>query len=126
MTIRSEIINYAVRRLSLKSLHDSATAEQYAYASKSLDALFSELVDDGLNVDWTPDTAPEAVRRPLGWLVAVDIAPQFSLASEPRSRAMGRLRAALFPDDRTDRRDLDGDGTVSEAEVNAGLQANYY
>ena len=72
------------------------------------------------------DSTPQAALLPLSYLLATEIAPHYQVPSEPRSRAMMRLRAYLFPDDREDRRDADEDGVISDAEEQAGKEAAFY
>ena len=122
-----DVVKMACRRIKILSVDEVPSADQYEFASEVLASLFAEVKEvHGMPFTWTTDTTPDAAFLPLSYLLAVEIAPHYGMPTEPRSRAMGRLRAYAFPDDRTDSRDLDDDGTVSTEEAAAAERALYY
>lgn len=122
-----DVVAMAHRRLGILATDEVPTADMDDYASDTLEALFEELqVSHGMSFTWTLATVPEAAFLPLSYLLATEIAPHYEVPSESRAKAMGRLRAYQFPDDREDSRDLDDDGTVTDAEAAAGKRAEYY
>lgn len=124
----TDVISEALRRIRVLGVGDTAAGDDATTAKDALDALFAELnaVPHSMGFTWTVETVPDALYRPLAWLLAVDLADTYQEAAEPRSRALLRLRAYAFPDDREDRRDLDDDGTVTAAEIEASARAAYY
>lgn len=124
---RLDVIQMALRRLGVIAADQAATADQEAFAGDTLDALFEEIKGtQGVTITWALSATPDAAFLPLSYLLAAEIAPHYMVQAEPRSRAMGRLRAALISDDREDRRDLDDDGTVTDAEIAADQRAQFY
>lgn len=125
---KSDVVAEAHRRLSVLSVDETPSADQDTYGGIQLDALFAELnaPPHSMGFTWTVETVPDAAFRPLAWLLASEMAAHYTVSGERRSRAMARLRGYAFPDDRDDRRDTNDDGTVSEAESNAGLRAAFY
>ncbi len=124
---RIEVIHAALRRLGVLSADEAATADMERYCGDALDALFAELpFSEGFTITWTLDTVPSSHFLPLAFLLAVEVGPHYMVPTERRSRAMGRLRAVHFSDDRADSRDLDKDGTVTEAEEEAAKRAGFY
>lgn len=123
-----DVTSEALRRLGVLSNDEEPGADDYALAKRHLDAALSEFATDPYNFGfaWTAETVPDAVFRPLAWLVAADIASHYGLAAEPRSRPLSRIRAFAFPDDRAIRADLDDSGTVSDDEADADLRAQFY
>lgn len=127
MPTKTDVINTALRRIQVLSADEPADKDMIAYAGSLLDGVFAEVNEvQGMAFTWALDATPAAAHLPLAYLLAVEVAPHYGRPAEPRSRAMGRLRAYAFPDDRTDSRDLDGDGIVSDAEAEAGKQAAYF
>ena len=126
MATRADILRLAHRRIAVVASDEALTADQESYAGDAFDLLVPELLaSQGITVSATaPD---DAYVWPLACLLAVEIAPHYLVAPpEPRSRAIMRLRAALLSDDRTDRRDADDDGIISDAEADAGRRAAFY
>lgn len=126
MATRADILRLAHRRLAILAADEALSADQEAYSGDVLDLLVSEIADaQGITVSASaPD---DGYVLALASLLAVDIAPHYLVAApEPRSRAMMRLRAAVISDDRDDRRDVDDDGTISDAEADAGRRAAFY
>lgn len=124
---RLEIIEQAHRELGLLSVDETATADQSGYAGDVLDSLFAELkAVHGMPFTWSLDATPDEAFIPLGLCLAADIQRHYSLNLVRRSRAVARLRAYAFPDDRSDPADYDGDGTVTDAEQAASDRAAYF
>lgn len=80
----------------------------------------------GFGWAWGFNAVPDALFRPLTLLLASEIAPTFAMQGPNRARALTRLRAIAFTDDRSDPRDLDEDGTVSTDEAAAGKRAAFF
>lgn len=124
---RLKVIEMAHRRLGLLSVDETVTADQDAFAGMTLDALFEELKTvREMAFTWSLGEVPDAAFLPLSYLLATEIAPHYDVASESRARALARLNAYAFPDDRDYRRDTDDDGTVSADEETAGLKVAYF
>lgn len=94
-----DVIDQAYRRLGIKAEDEQLTADQRAYAGTTMDGLHAEL-STILPLPWWPDMIPDAVFLPLANLLAVELAPAYEIATEPRGRAFARLMAVLRPDDR--------------------------
>lgn len=124
----SEVVAQAHRRLAVLSVDEDPSADMVTYGEEMAQSLLDELIaaPHSMPFTWTLAEVPDAVYRPFAWLLAVDIAPNYQVASESRARAMGRVRAYAFPDDRDDRRDIDEDGIITDAEELAGKQAAFY
>ena len=117
----------ALRRIKVLSADEPADADQAAFCGDVLDALFDEVKNvHSLPFTWALDATPQGALLPLGYLLAVEVAPHFNQQVEPRSRAMMRLRAYAFTDDREDRRDTDDNGVLSEEETTAGKRTVFY
>lgn len=124
---RADIIAMAHRSIGVLSVDSVPSADQDAYAGDVLDALFDELkAVHGFTFTWALDATPDEAFLPLSLTLASDIAGHYDVPFQSRSRGIARLRAWALPDDRTDRRDTDSDGTISTAEKQAGLEAAYY
>ena len=125
---RNDVINMSLRRIQVLSADEPADADMHDFAGGILDGLFAEIKGDPHNLPftWGLDETPEAAFLPLSYLLATEVAPHYNRPSEPRSAALMRLRGYALPDDRTDSRDTDEDGVISEAEEAAGKRAAYY
>ena len=125
---KAEIVAEAHRRINVLSVDESPSDDMVTFGEASADSLFAELnaAPHSMGFTWTLDTTPEAAFRPFAWLLAVELGPHYSRPVEPYSRAYQRLAAYAFPDDREDRRDVDEDGSISEAEEAAGDRAAFY
>lgn len=125
---KTDVVQMALRRLGVVASDTAASADDADFAGDTLDALFAEIQNtQGITITWTLDATPDNAFLPLSYLLAVEVAPHFMVqAPESRATAMGRVRAALISDDREDRRDLDDDGTVTDAEIEADGRSVYY
>ena len=123
---RTEIVELALRELRVLSTDENASADQIGYVGDIADLAFAEFTATHQAVTWTLADVPDAVARPFAQLVAADAAEHYGRPAPLRSRALGRILAAIRQDDREDRRDVDEDGTISEDEADAGLRALYY
>lgn len=127
---RLDICEDALRMLRVLAVGENMAADDYAVAKAALEAEF-DLWKSVQGFTWTfdLDTVPNQYARPMAEALAALIAAEFPLPGQTvpnYSRAVGRMRAIAFPDDRADSRDLDGDGTVSTAEANVAKRAAYY
>lgn len=128
MATRSDVINFALRRIGVLAADELADADQVAYCGTILDGIFAELsAVHGITFTWALSAVPAGMLAPLANYLATEIAPHFDIpAPEPRARAIGRIRAYMLPDDRTDRADTDEDGAISEAEAAAAARAAFF
>lgn len=97
---KSEMIVKALRRLGVVAQDEPATADQIAHCGAILDDLVAET---GLYapVPWSIDDVPPGVAGPLWRLLAVEVAPDYSVdAPEPYKTALIRFQAAIAPDNR--------------------------
>lgn len=124
----TEVVAEAHRRINVLSVDESPSADMVTYGGAAAESLLAELTSapNSMPFTWTTAAVPDAVFRPFSWLLATDLGVHYERPSEPRSRAMARVRGYAFPDDRTDRRDIDSDGVISDAEAAAGDRAAYY
>lgn len=100
---KSEIIAEAHRRIQVLSVDEDPSADMVTYGGNAADALLAELkaVPHSMGFTWGLDAVPDEVFRPLSWLLAVDLAAHYLVpAPETRARAVQRLAAIAFPDDR--------------------------
>lgn len=127
MATTLEICTRALRLIQVLAADEAAEASDYDIARDALQAEFALLKQNqGFAWTWTLDTAPDALLLPLAEVTASLIAPIYGVPGPSYARAVGRLRAYSFPDDRADRRDLDEDGAVSTAEIEADKKARYF
>jgi len=124
---RLDVIQQAHRQIGVLSADEEATADQESFAGEVLDTLFAEVTAvHSLTITWTLSAVPDSAFLPLARLLATEIASHYEVATEPRSRALMRYLAVVNPDNRTDSRDYDDDGTVSDEEADAAERALYY
>lgn len=104
MATARDVVTLAFRRASLLSLADDLPAEDFAFGKTVLEAQVAEAAETwatDLMDGWLPDSIPAKATMGLSGLVAAETAPVMGgTPPEPRSRALARLRAFLFPDDR--------------------------
>lgn len=124
---KNEVITRAMRHIRVLGANETADADMVATAGDVLDALFAEFQQtQGVTFSWALDATPDGAFLPLAYLLGAEIAPDYNRPAQSRSRAIGRLRAFAIDDDRPDSRDLDEDGTISDAEIDAAARAAYY
>lgn len=124
---RLDVVQQSLRHLGVLAADDPATADMVAYVGGVLDALFEECKTvHGMAFSWTLNATPEAAFLPLARLLAAEVAQHYDQPSEPRERALMRLRAYAFPDDRPLRADYDDSGTVTEGEQEASDRAAFF
>lgn len=125
---KNEVIAQAHRELSILSVDEDPSADQITYAGAVLDSLFAELKEvHEMPFTWTLEETPDAAFIPLGLCLAADIQRHYTLNLVRRSRAIARMRAYAFPDDREELpADYDEDGTVTEAEQTQYDEAAFY
>ncbi|MGB1215741.1 MAG: hypothetical protein ACPG4X_20390 [Pikeienuella sp.] len=122
---QTETVAAAFGHLGINTVGESVDSEDSAYAVGVLDGVIAELLAvQGLTV--TFDIADE-LYLPLSHLLAVEVSPRYGVAPPmSRATAVARVRAAMIDNDLEDRRDTDDDGTISDAEADAGARALYY
>ena len=124
---KTDIIIKAHRDLGLVSVHDVPDGNATVYAEEQIDTLFEEIKDvHGFTFTWTLDATPEEYFTPLAMLLAAHLAPHYQVPGPSRSRAIMRMRALAFTDDRDDPRDLDDSGTIDSDEEDAGRRMRFY
>lgn len=123
-----EVIQRGFRNLGILDGTENLPGEMHEYAYETLVACFDEVQSvHETAFTWTLETFPDAVFEPFALLLAATVAPHYTKPPPvPRSSAIARICAFAFPDDRTDYRDIDGDGVVSDAEADAGQRALFY
>lgn len=93
-----DVIEQAFRRLGIKAADEALTADQEAYASSTLDALYFEIRQHA-PINWWPDEVPDEVFIPLANLLAAEIGPAYEVATEARSAPYLRLMAVMRTND---------------------------
>ncbi len=89
-----EIATAALRHLGVVSTGEAATAEEIAHAKQALDGVMAEMSNSqGLFLE-DVDLTPDEYFIPLYQLLAVEVAPHFSLPAANRANAVMRLRQA--------------------------------
>lgn len=125
---KNDIVTLAMQRIGVVSIGSAPSAAEYQDGVTALDAVLGEMVaTQGLTMPVDIDATPDALGVALAALTAVDLSVPYEVAAPMlRSRAIMAIRSNLLTDDRTDRRDTDSDGAISEAEAYAGKQAAYF
>lgn len=112
MPTKADVIALAHRLIGVLSADEVPSADQDAFATDVLDALFEELrYTQGIPIAWTLASTPQRALMGLAETLASEIAPHYGKQYKPRSSGIARLRAALLSDDRTGAMDL-GDAVV--------------
>ena len=124
---RAEVITSALRRIGVVAEDEAASTAMETNAGEVLDTLFAE-IEVSKDVTWDLTTVPDEAFIALSNLLAADVAPLYPPAQAPYPRGVAwmRLMGIIRPDDREDYRDTDDDGTVSDAEADAGERARFY
>lgn len=107
MKTRQDVIEFAFRRLGIKSEDEGLSADQQAYASDVLDGLHAEM-SIRAPMTWWPDQIDDAVAVALGNLLAAEIGPSYATDGGNRATAYARVMAAILPDNRRDEDRPDG------------------
>lgn len=123
---RNEVITLALRRLGILASDRAASADQVDYCNDELTVAIAHLEGPhGLTIG-SGDIA-DNIASGMSHLLAANVAPHYGVNPiKSEAAAIGMIRAALLPDDRVDSRDLDDDGSVSEAEADAAKRAEFY
>lgn len=101
MKTRLDVINRAFRRLGIKSEDEALTADQIANGGEVLDALIEE-IGALAPVPFTVDAVPHEAFIPLSNLLAVEIGPDYVVATQSRGAALMRVLGVIRPDDRVE------------------------
>lgn len=122
-----DVCTHALRLLSVVAVGEEPSAKDFAFCKEVFEAEFDR-VNTVHGFGWTFDaeTVPDDLLHAMGMLVASKVDSTYMVQGPPESRAIGMLREYSFPDDRADSRDLDEDGTVTDAEKDAAKRAAYY
>ena len=100
MKTRTDVMQYALRRLGVVAADDPLTSDQQENAGIALDAIFAELELEAIT-GWTTDTVPDASLPGLGDMLAAEMSHSYGVqAPLSRGRAYLRLIATIRPDDR--------------------------
>lgn len=122
-----DICARALRSIGVLALGEDMVASDFEDAQRVLQGCLDELTGvQGATIAWTIETVPDAAFLPMSNMLAATVAPTYTKQGPNRTRAIGQLRAILFPNDIEDRRDMDDDGLISEAEELAGKRAEFY
>lgn len=125
MATRADVIALALRRLGVVAADEAPDADAYAYCDRVLVSIYREM-EEQVTMPFELSDIANQYLVPLANLLAVEVAQHYAVQAEPRSRAWSRFRATIVDDDRPDLRDLDEDGTVSDAEAQAWGRAAYF
>lgn len=124
---KKQIVERALRDLGVIGSGDVAQAEEYNFCTDALEAIESELTVAHSLTLGDLDSAPAGLGFALSRVVGADVAFSFDMPPrETRARAIGRVRAFLLSDDRDLAGDLDGDGSVDDAEACVYAESFYY
>jgi hypothetical protein len=125
---RDEVVTLAHRSLGVLAVDEVLTADQITFGGDVLVGLIDEIdATQGLSLSFDADSVPEAMYLPVAYLLAVELAPHYSIPpAYSRAAQIGKIRAYELSDDRDDRRDIDDNGTVSDAEAYVDGQAAFY
>lgn len=74
----------------------SIPADLEGYAKR----LLGEIEEEYPSLPFDMDSVPQQHAAAVYKLLAVEIAPRYAIGTEPRSKAVLRLRAVAYPDDR--------------------------
>lgn len=122
-----EVIARAHRIIGVLANDEAPTADMQAYAMDTLEGFLAELTGtQKVAFTWTVETVPDAAFLALSECLAAEVQEHYGIMKVNRSKAIGRLRAALVPDDTQGVPDLDEDGTIQEDETEAYDRAAYY
>ena len=123
---KREIATRALRRIGVVAHDEAATADQYAVAEDALVSLYAELnASNGFSMTFGPDAVPDDYFLPMAYLLAVEIAPDFTRpAPDRRNTALLRLRGA----DHVYVRDMDfnEDGVTTQDEIDTFDRGAYF
>lgn len=124
----ADICTLALQKLNVTAVGEAPAGEDMSLALSSLNAFFARFnLTDGAAIAWELSATPDEAFLPLSDVLAAILAPVYMRpAPMPMSRAVGYLREYAFPNDITDSRDTDEDGSISDAEAAAGRRAAYY
>lgn len=124
---RAEVITSALRRIGVVAEDEAASTAMETNTGEVLDTLLAE-VEAAKALTWDLTAVPDEAFIALSNLLAADAAPLYPPAQAPYSRGVAwmRLMGVIRPDDREDYRDTDDDGTISDAEADAGERARFY
>ena len=125
---KSELVAEAHRQLAVLSVDEEPSTDMTTYGESKADSLFAELLAEphAMGFTWDLGTIPDAVFVPLAQLLAAELTNYQVAPPVSRVRAMGKVRAYAFTDDRDDRRDADDDGIITDDEETSGLQEQFY
>ena len=100
MVTKTDLIRRAFRFLGVVADDEAMTADQEVTGSDLLDSIYAELSNEA-PPSFTIEDVPAESATPLAYLLAADLAAQYS-ALPPMSRgaAMIRLLGSIRPDDR--------------------------
>lgn len=124
---KHNIVTRALRMIEVVGVGEVPDADDYAHAVEMLETEYARANrEQSLALSIDLDATPDELFEPLAMLVASKVAMVYRKQGPRYSSAIAAMRAYALPDDRTDSRDLDDDGTVSTAEAAAGERAAYY
>lgn len=123
----NDVASRALSRMGVLAVGEVPTAEDKEQALIAMQGALDELVSQHGIAPWSLEAVPDVVFLAFADLTASEMAGVYPGVPAPnRSGAIGRIRAALLPDNREDIRDLDEDGTVDKQEVDAGQRAQFF
>lgn len=124
MATKSEVVELAHRLIGVAAHDEALTADQSDFGTDLYDGLAAELL--ALHSVTVPATIPSGVMVHMANAVAADLAGHYGVPGPSRASAIMKVRAYYLPDDRDNSKDLDDDGTVTDAEAETAAYGQYY
>ena len=124
-----DVTTATLRRIGVAAVDIPAEAEHTAIAKSHLEAMLIELsTKEGFATLTDAEATPDYAFLPLVQMLAAEIGPQFGVDAPRQSwwEGMRRLRRHTFTDDRADPADIDNDGTITAAEAQDDLEAQFF
>lgn len=127
MARKQDVISRALQRIGVVATDETLDPHDYAAAEAVLTGLYEELAaSQGVVWGFTLDGIPNTMVLPLSSLLATMIAPDYSRPQpEPYTTALMRVRAATRPVYWRNL-DINGDGLVTQDEIDAIDHSQYF
>lgn len=123
-----DVVTEALRRISVAAHDSPASSESFSLAKGIYEALYTELPSEGFTTLTDSNAVPDKAYLAIVQMTAGEIAPSFGRPAPQMSWREGlrRLRRIYMPDDRLDAADIDKDGTITAAEAQDDLEAQFF
>ena len=121
-----QVIARAHRRIRVLAADEPVTAEMQDLGTEVLEGLFAK-VQTQATIAWTLDTVPDDVFLDFSDMLAAYLATEYNRPfNMSPAKAFLSFMECVRPSDAVDRADVDEDDTISEAEEDADLRAQFY